>query len=65
MFAPMIMLGIIAFITAVTWASYTLGKTKTENARAAGIIGFMLCVIPPFALIYLVVLLVKPEVDVV
>jgi len=65
MFATLIIVLGIAFITAVTWASYTLGKTKTENARVAGIIGFMLCFIPPFALIYLVVLLVKPEVDVV
>jgi hypothetical protein len=55
----------LAFIAVVTWASYTLGKTKTENARVAGIIGFMLCLFPPFALIYLVVLLVKPEIDVV
>jgi len=55
----------VAFLVAVTWASYRLGKTRTDNAKAAALIGFLLCFIPPFAVIYLAVLLLKPEVDVV
>jgi len=54
-----------AFICAITWSSYVLGKTKTNNAQAAATVGFVLSFLPPLAVIYLLVLLVMPEIDIV
>jgi len=51
------------FISTVTWLSYYLGRTKTENPIASGVIGFFLSFIPPIGLIYLVILSLKDEVS--
>ena len=61
MFALIIALVVIAFVLAVTLTSYKLGKTKTENPKLAAMTGFLLCFLPPLALIYLVVLLFKED----
>ena len=52
----------ITFVVSVTAISYKLGQTKTENAKLAGIIGFLLSFLPPLALIYLAILVFKEEV---
>jgi Na+-driven multidrug efflux pump len=49
------------FAATVTLVSYRLGLTKTDNARVAGLIGFLLSFLPPLALIYLVVLALKQD----
>lgn len=51
--------GFIAFSTII---SYQLGKTKTENPRTAGILGFILGFLPPLALVYLIILALKEDV---
>ncbi|WP_241242387.1 hypothetical protein [Thalassotalea sp. G2M2-11] len=63
----MIFIPIIAilYLIIITVLSYRLGKTKTDNPKMAAIIGFILACLPPFALIYLAVLVFKDEVSVV
>ena len=65
MFALLILLIVCLFAAFVTTCAYRLGQTKTNNPRAAAFIGFFLSFLPPFALIYLVVLLLKNDVDIV
>ena len=55
----------ISFISLMTWASYKLGTRKTDDPKKAAMIGFFLSFIPPFALIYVAVLLMKEDVDIV
>ncbi|MBU3004707.1 hypothetical protein [Paraglaciecola arctica] len=52
----------LLFIATVTWLSYYLGRTKTDNPMAAGVVGFLVSFVPPVALIYLVILSLKEEV---
>lgn len=65
MFVVLIAIAALVWISGVTWLSYKLGTTKTENAKMAGVIGFFLAFLPPLALIYLVVLLFKEETSIV
>ena len=51
----------ILFAATVTLISYRLGQTKSDNARTAALIGFLLSFLPPLALIYLVVLSLKED----
>jgi len=53
------------FLGTMTLISYKLGQLKTDNAKAAAITGFLLSFIPPFAVIYIAVLLLKEDVDIV
>ena len=53
----------LLFLSTVTWLSYYLGQSKTENPKASATIGFMLSFLPPLALIYLIFLSLKAEVD--
>lgn len=62
MYSLIILILGIAFIVAVTTISYKLGLSKTENAKLAAGIGFLLSFLPPLALIYLAVLVFKEEV---
>ncbi|WP_448549740.1 hypothetical protein [Thalassotalea fusca] len=52
----------LSYIATVTWLSYHLGCTKTENPKASAIIGFVLSFLPPLCLIYLICLSLKDEV---
>jgi len=52
----------ILFVSTVTWLSYSLGFTKTENPIKSGVIGFLLSFLPPIGLIYLIILSLKEEV---
>jgi len=63
MWAMFLIVFFILFISVVTWLSYFLGQTKTENAKVSGAIRFFLSFIPPLALIYLVILSLKDEVS--
>jgi hypothetical protein len=54
---------VILWFASVTWLSFYLGKTKTENPKVAALIGFMLGFLPPLELIYLSVLTLKNDVD--
>ncbi|MEO3867190.1 hypothetical protein [Rheinheimera fenheensis] len=42
--------------------SYYLGRRKTQTPVLAGLLGVVLSLIPPFALVYFVVLLLKKDV---
>ena len=42
--------------------SYYLGRRKTQTPVLAGLLGMVLCIIPPFALLYLVILVLKKDV---
>lgn len=53
------------YIGIVTYLSWQLAIAKTNDPRTAALIGFLLSFIPPLAMIYLVILLLKPEVDVI
>jgi len=63
MWSVLLLVFFVLFISVVTWLSYFLGQTKTENAKVSGIIGFLLSFIPPLGLIYLVILSLKDEVS--
>lgn len=65
MFALILPLLAICFIIVVTGASYRLGKEKTHNAKMAAAVGFILSFFPPFAVIYLAVLVFREDVDIV
>ncbi len=60
---------IIAFLAfpalAITTAlvSYYLGKRKTETPKVVAAIGFFSAIIPPLALIYLMVLVFKKDIN--
>jgi hypothetical protein len=61
MYLILIILAFIAFTAFVTLSAYNLGQNKTENPRMAALIGFALSFFPPFALVYLVVLMLKND----
>ena len=42
---------------------YYLGRRKTQTPVLAGLLGVALSIIPPFALIYLVVLVLKKDIN--
>lgn len=53
---------LVVYVIVITGLSYRLGCTKTEDPKKAAIIGFLLSFLPPFALIYLVILVLKSDV---
>ena len=53
----------LIFVSTITWLSYYLGCSKTENPVASGVIGFLLSFVPPLGLIYLIILSLKDEVS--
>jgi hypothetical protein len=55
----------IVFLIFVTWTAYRLGQSKTETPRTAAMIGFALAFFPPFALVYLLILLLKNDPNIV
>lgn len=65
MWSLLIVITVVVFVVTVTRVSYVLGTTKTENAKVAAVIGLVLCLLPPLALIYLVVLTFKEDASVV
>ena len=50
------------FVLVVGALSYYIGRRKTQTPVLAGLLGVVLCIIPPFALVYLVVLVLKKDV---
>ncbi len=57
------LLGEVIFVFAVVIGivSYYLGQRKTEHPLVAGILGFVLSLIPPIGLIFVSVLLFKQK----
>ncbi|WP_286233102.1 hypothetical protein [Thalassotalea sediminis] len=55
----------LLYLTFIIGVSYRLGTYKTDNAKRAAILGFVLSFLPPLALIYLVVLFLKEDVAIV
>ncbi|MEH8021114.1 hypothetical protein [Rheinheimera metallidurans] len=53
----------IVFILVVGALSYYLGRRKTQTPILACLLGVVLSIIPPFALVYLVVLVLKKDVS--
>ncbi len=62
MWLVFVIIGFMAFAGLMAGLSYLLGRTKTDNPRMAAMIGLLLSFIPPFALVYLVILALKEEV---
>lgn len=56
---------VLVYLGVVTYLSRRLARHKTNDPNKATVIGFLLAFLPPLALIYLVVLLLKQDVDVV
>jgi Mn2+/Fe2+ NRAMP family transporter len=54
---------VIGFIIVVSILSFYLGKRKTTTPKLASLIGALLSFIPPLALIYLVVLVLKRDIN--
>lgn len=52
----------IVFILVVGALSYYLGRRKTQTPILVGLLGLVLSIIPPFGLVYLVVLVLKKDV---
>ena len=65
MYSLIFFVAFILFLVFVTWSAYRLGQSKTENARTAAMIGFALAFFPPFALVYLLILLLKNDPNIV
>ena len=59
------LLGEIMFVFVLVMGalSYYLGRRKTQTPVLAGLLGVALSIIPPFALIYLVVLVLKKDIN--
>ena len=53
---------LILFLIVVAILSYYLGRRKTQTPFIATLLGIMLALIPPFALIYLVALMFRKDV---
>ena len=53
---------IFAYIFIIGSLSYYLGKRKTSTPKVATIIGVLLCIVPPFNIAYLAVLMLKNDV---
>lgn len=54
---------IIVFALIVGALSYYLGRRKTQTPIITGLIGAALSIIPPFGLVYLIVLVLKKDVN--
>ncbi len=54
---------VFVFIIIVSVISFYLGKRKTTNPKLTSLIGALLSFIPPLALIYLVVLVLKRDIN--
>jgi F0F1-type ATP synthase assembly protein I len=61
MWSALLVILFILFVATVSWLSFYLGQTKTENPKASAVIGFLLAFLPPLALIYLIFLSLKEE----
>lgn len=59
------LLGEIMFVFVLIMGalSYYLGRCKTQTPILAGLLGMALSIIPPFALVYLVVLVLKKDIN--
>ncbi len=61
MWSAIIAITALFFISSMTYMSYKLGLSRTDDAKQAAIIGFLLSLIPPFVVVYLTVLLLKED----
>lgn len=55
----------VLYLAVMTYICYSLGLSKTEDAKKTAIIGLFLAIIPPFVLIYIIVLMFKEDTDIV
>lgn len=53
---------VIIFALIMGVVCYYLGRRKTQTPVLAGLLGVVLSIIPPFGLVYLVVLVLKKDV---
>jgi len=54
---------LMVWIPVATFVSYILGKRKTESPKTTAFIGFLLSFIPPFSIIFLIILLLKRDMN--
>ena len=52
----------LLYFTVVVRLSYYLGQRKTETPTICAVVGFGLAFVPPFLLIYLALLVLKPDI---
>ncbi|MCH8492734.1 MAG: hypothetical protein LAT53_05815 [Idiomarina sp.] len=60
--AHFVLIFILIFGVIIGLVSYYLGRRKTQTPVLAGVLGFVLGLIPIFGIIYLVVLMLKKDV---
>lgn len=65
MYSLLIPLLVSVFVLLMTLVTYRLGLKKTENAKVTALIGFFLAFLPPLVLIYVVILLLREDTDIV
>lgn len=53
---------VVVLLLIMAVLSYYLGKRKTQTPKLATFLGILLAFIPPFALLYIMVLIVKNDV---
>jgi len=53
---------IALFALAMAAMCYYLGRRKTQTPLLAALLGFILSIVPPFGLLYLIVLLFKKDI---
>ncbi|MDP5033047.1 hypothetical protein [Paraglaciecola sp.] len=51
----------VVFVLLIGALSYYLGRRKTQTPIAATVIGVLLALFPPFAMVYLIVLVCKKD----
>lgn len=53
----------IGFIGLIGFLSYYLGKRKTQTPKLTAFLGVLLAFVPPFALLYIIVLIIKNDIQ--
>lgn len=53
----------IGFICLIGFLSYYLGTRKTQTPKLTAFLGVLLAFVPPFALLYIIVLIIKNDIQ--
>ncbi len=53
----------LVFVLLIGILSYYLGKRKTQTPKLTAFLGVLLAFVPPFALLYIIVLIIKNDIQ--
>ena len=53
----------LVFVLLIGILSYYLGKRKTQTPKLTAFLGGLLAFVPPFALLYIIVLIIKNDIQ--